>query len=117
MQMRSSASRELKQMLSDLNLKPEPVIIEVEHRRKCLTYAERSPLTRRDYQTADEDVLRPLLRRLTSTTDIPILLVGGRTVGTAEEIRYLFKKGELARKMNEAGALVNGNRKKGGRKH
>ena len=66
---------------------------------------------------ADEDVLRPLLHRLTDSADIPILLIGGRTVGTAEEIRYMYKKGELAKRINNAGALVDGGRVKKGRKH
>jgi len=94
----SPVSRELKKMLGDLNLKPDPVVIEVEHR-------------------PDEDVLRPLLYRLTKADSIPILLVGGKTVGAIEEIRYMFTKGDLARTINAAGAIVDGGKKKKGRKH
>lgn len=68
-------------------------------------------------RVADEDVLKPLLLRLTDSTDIPILLIGGKTVGTFEEIRYMYNKGELAKAISAAGAIVDGAKKKGGRKH
>lgn len=103
-------------MLAELNLKPEPVIIEVEHRRASLC-PHLVSLLYSPRRIADEEVLRPLLSRLTKSTDIPILLVGGNTLGTMEEMRYLYKKGELARKMNGAGAIVNGGKKKKGRRH
>lgn len=66
---------------------------------------------------ADEEVLRPLLQRLTASADIPILLVGGKTVGTPQEIGYMYKKGDLAKVINDAGAIVDGGKKKKGRKH
>lgn len=94
----SPASRDMKKMLGDLNLKPAPAVIEVENR-------------------PDEDVLKPLLLRLTGSNDIPILLVGGKTVGTFEEIQYMYKKGDLAKTITAAGAIVDGGKKKKGRKH
>lgn len=65
----------------------------------------------------DEEVLRPLLFRLTDTTELPILLVGGKTVGTVQEILYMHQKGDLSRKIAEAGAIIDGVKKKKGRKH
>ena len=62
-------------------------------------------------------MLRPLLKRLTQADDIPILLVAGRTIGTIEEIRYMNTKGDLARMINNAGAIVDGKKKPKGRKH
>ncbi|PSR79236.1 hypothetical protein PHLCEN_2v7094 [Hermanssonia centrifuga] len=96
--MHSPVSRELKQILSDLNLLPPPVLIEVENR-------------------PDEEVLKSVLHRLTGEPELPLLLVGGQTLGTLQEIRYMNSKGDLARKMNEAGAVVDGAKKKKGRKH
>lgn len=37
-QLHSPASRDMKKMLGDLNLKPAPAVIEVENRRKCLFF-------------------------------------------------------------------------------
>ncbi|CAL1706773.1 unnamed protein product [Somion occarium] len=94
----SPLSRELKQMLEDMNLLPSPTIIDVDQR-------------------PDESVLTPLLHRLTSTSDLPILLIGGHTIGSIPEIRYLYAKGELSRMINRAGGIVDGAKKKKGRKH
>ena len=65
---------------------------------------------------ADENVLTPLLFRLTSTNELPILLVGGRTVGRPKEIKYLAAKGELQTAITAAGAIVDGARKKKAKK-
>jgi len=89
----SPVSRELKQILGDLYLRPAPTIIEVDQR-------------------VDEGVLAPLLFRLTGKSELPILLVGGRPLGTLEEIRYLKKKGELQRMVTAAGAELYGARRK-----
>jgi len=95
---RQPVSREFKTMLESMNLLPSPTFIDVDER-------------------SDESVLTPLLHRLTSTTELPILLVGGQTVGSIEEIRYLYKKGDLARLISRHGAVVDGGKKKKGRKH
>ncbi|KZT71797.1 hypothetical protein DAEQUDRAFT_723889 [Daedalea quercina L-15889] len=89
----SPVSREIKQILSDLYLSPAPTIVEVDQR-------------------VDEAVLAPLLFRLTGAAELPILLVGGRPLGTPEEIRYLKKKGELQRMIGAAGTEVYGAKKK-----
>jgi glutaredoxin-related protein len=62
-------------------------------------------------------VLKPLLLRLTGSSDIPILLIGGKTVGTFDEIRYMYHKGDLSKIISAAGAIVDGGKKKKGRKH
>lgn len=95
---RSPVSRDIEKILLGLNLLPAPTVIEVEYR-------------------GDEEVLRPLLFRLTDTTELPILLVGGKTVGTVQEILYMHQKGDLSRKIAEAGAIIDGVKKKKGRKH
>ncbi|KAH8093875.1 hypothetical protein BXZ70DRAFT_897020 [Cristinia sonorae] len=94
----SPVSRELKVMLSEMNLLPSPVFIDVDQR-------------------ADEDVLVPLILRLTTSIDLPILLIGGKTIGSVAEIRYLHAKGELQRIISRTGAQVDGGKKKKGRKH
>ena len=112
--MHSPVSRELKQMLLDMNLLPSPAIIEVEDRRTCIHIVH---LSFAYSYTADEHVLRDLLQRLTGEPELPLLLVGGKTVGTMQEIRYTYTKGELARLVSKAGAVVDGVKKKKGRKH
>ena len=68
------------------------------------------------FVAADENVLVPLLFRLTETNELPILLVGGRTVGHPKEIKYLAAKGELQKAITEAGGVVDGARKKKAKK-
>ncbi|KAI0829848.1 hypothetical protein BC628DRAFT_1416861 [Trametes gibbosa] len=93
----SPVSREIKQVLADLYLRPAPTIVDVDQR-------------------PDESVLVPLLFRLTATKELPILLVAGQTVGSAKEIRYLAAKGELQRLITDAGGVVDGARKKKAKK-
>lgn len=93
----SPVSREIKQMLDDLYLRPAPVIIEVDQR-------------------ADEAVLAPLLYRLTSTSSLPILLIGGKPAPPLQELRYLKDKGELKRMIEKAGGEPDGARRKKGKK-
>ncbi|KAI0335154.1 hypothetical protein GY45DRAFT_987328 [Cubamyces sp. BRFM 1775] len=93
----SPISREIKQVLADMYLRPAPTIVDVDQR-------------------PDENVLVPLLYRLTSTNELPILLIGGRTVGSPREIRYLAAKGELQRLITDAGGVIDGARKKKAKK-
>ncbi|KAI0745928.1 hypothetical protein C8Q76DRAFT_44761 [Earliella scabrosa] len=93
----SPLSREIKQVLDTLYLRPAPTIVDVDQR-------------------PDENVLVPLLFRLTETNELPILLVGGRTVGHPKEIKYLAAKGELQKAITEAGGVVDGARKKKAKK-
>jgi hypothetical protein len=57
----------------------------------------------------------PLLFRLTSSVDLPILLVGGKPVGTPLQIRSFYRSRDLQRIVANAGAVINGalSRKKG----
>lgn len=101
-------------MLAEMNLLPSPAVIEVEDRRTSLraytwSFTERL--------AADEHVLKALLQRLTGDSELPVLLVGGSRVGTMQEIRYMYTKGDLARKITNAGAIIDGAKKKKGRKH
>jgi hypothetical protein len=82
----SSRSREIKTLIADMNLRPPPTIFDVDQR-------------------ADADVLTPLLFRLTSSADLPILLVGGKSVGTPSEISELHRSRELHRMVIQAGAI------------
>ena len=105
----------MKKMLLEMNLLPSPAVIEVEDRRKW--FFAMPDLSCAETSLADEYVLKSLLHRLTGETELPVLLVGGRTVGTIQEVRYLNSKGELGRKIQAAGAVLDGLKKKKGRKH
>jgi len=93
----SPVSREVKSILAQLHLRPAPTIIDVDTRD-------------------DAEVLKPLLSRITSMPDLPLLLIGGRPVGTIEEIRELQKSGQLRQLVAAAGAVVDGAKKKKHRK-
>jgi hypothetical protein len=93
----SPVSREIKSLLSGMNLRPEPTIFDVDLRDDAL-------------------VLTPLLRRLTDSQDLPILLVGGKSIGSLQQIRTLQESGELQQMVTTAGAVVNGAKKRKGRK-
>lgn len=81
----SAVSRELKSILRAMDLKPPPTIFDVDER-------------------ADADVLTPLLFRLTSSTELPILLVGGVPVGSMDTIQELATDGKLKDLIIHAGA-------------
>lgn len=85
----SPASRNLKTILSGLYLRPAPTIIDVDLRE-------------------DADVLTPLLKRLTSSPDLPVLLVGGKPIDSMDKVRELEKSGELQKMIAAAGSLING---------
>ncbi|KAJ3719063.1 hypothetical protein DFJ43DRAFT_1206910 [Lentinula guzmanii] len=89
----SPISREIKATLLSMNLYPAPTIMDVDIR-------------------PDADVLKPMLMRLTSLSDLPILLVGGKPVGSITEIREMVETGELQRKIYEAGAVSVDKKKK-----
>jgi len=80
-----------------LYLKPAPIIIDIDIRD-------------------DADVLKPILARLTSSTELPILLVNGKPVGSIEDIRELVRSGELQHMIGAAGAVINGAKAKKYRK-
>ncbi|KAG9316753.1 hypothetical protein JVU11DRAFT_2814 [Chiua virens] len=98
----SSDSREIRAILSNMRLKPTPLVVEADQRE-------------------DAQILLPLLNRLTHVPTLPVLLIGGQPVGSGAsdtkdlmgEIRRLHENGELARSILEAGAVVVPERKKG----
>lgn len=92
----SPAARELKSLLSDLYLKPAPTIIDVDVRE-------------------DSDILTPMLARLTGT-DLPVLLVGGKVVGSTKEVRDLLENEKLQQMITAAGSQINGAKRKKHRK-
>ncbi|KAF9237577.1 hypothetical protein BU15DRAFT_88721 [Melanogaster broomeanus] len=99
----SADSREVRYMFSNLNLKPAPLVIQVDQRE-------------------DADVLIPLLTRLTNVPSLPILLVGGQPVGSGmqdakslmTEIRRLYDGGLLVQRVLEAGAKIDIGKRRGG---
>ncbi|EGN99921.1 hypothetical protein SERLA73DRAFT_152098 [Serpula lacrymans var. lacrymans S7.3] len=93
----SAASREVRFILANMMLRPMPTVFDVDQRE-------------------DAEVLTPLLHRLTSSTELPILLVGGKPVGSMSEIRSLHESGELKKMISDAGAVIDGAKKKKGRK-
>ncbi|KAF8203836.1 hypothetical protein BJ912DRAFT_214849 [Pholiota molesta] len=93
----SPPSREIKSILSQLYLRPEPTIIDIDVRD-------------------DTEILTPMLKRLTGFSELPVLIIGGTPVGSLEEVKALQLSGELSKMITEAGALVNGAKKKKHRK-
>ncbi|KDR75118.1 hypothetical protein GALMADRAFT_69361 [Galerina marginata CBS 339.88] len=94
----SPASRELKSILSGLHLRPAPTIIDVDVRD-------------------DAEILMPMLSRLTSSPELPLLIIGGKPIlSSVSKIRALEKSGELQKMITSAGSIVNGAKKKKGRK-
>ncbi|KAI0247292.1 hypothetical protein BJV78DRAFT_1276947 [Lactifluus subvellereus] len=88
----SAVSRELKSILQAMNLKPAPTIFDVDQRD-------------------DAGVLIPLLFRLTNSTELPILLIGGMPVGSMDTIRELNANGQLKALVTRAGAVLGGSKK------
>ncbi|KAG7098289.1 hypothetical protein E1B28_000252 [Marasmius oreades] len=89
----SSSSREIKQSLA--HLYPPPTIIDVDLRDDC-------------------DVLSSLLQRVTGSEQLPVLLVGGDSMGTLNEIREKIKNGELQNRMQAVGVVVGGRKQRNG---
>ncbi|KAF8588733.1 hypothetical protein K439DRAFT_1266307, partial [Ramaria rubella] len=89
----SPIGREIKAFLAEYNLKPTPIVFEMDER-------------------ADEAVLTPILQRLTASADIPILLLSGQPVGSFDVIRNLHATGDLRAMVAATGALIDGAKKK-----
>lgn len=64
----------------------------------------------------DAEILTLILKRLTSSPDLPVLLVGGKPIFSVEEVRELEKSGELQKIITAAGSLINGSKRKKNRK-
>jgi hypothetical protein len=84
--------------VDSFNLRPTPVVIDINER-------------------VDADVLEPVLRRLTGSS-FPILLVHGILidVSTADRLEELNKSGTLKGLVSEAGAVINGGKRRKGRR-
>ena len=95
----SAVSRELRSLIDSFNLRPTPIVIDMHER-------------------VDLDTLEPVLRRLTGSSSFPILLVHGVPVdvSTTERIQELRNEGTLAKLVSEAGASLDGGRRKKGRR-
>ncbi|KAG2064322.1 hypothetical protein BDR04DRAFT_1130812 [Suillus decipiens] len=92
---RNAHSREIRRIISTMDLQPPAVAFEVDQRE-------------------DADVLVPLLHRLTSSADLPLMLIGGKPVGSIDVIRELNDSGELQKLITKAGAVIDGSKKKKG---
>jgi len=90
-------SREVKSLLADFYLHPAPTIFEVDQR-------------------VDYEVLRPLIRRLSGTHALPLVIIGGTPVGSIQELRDLLVSGRLEEMVRSSGAIINGDPRKKGRK-
>ncbi|KAG6879657.1 hypothetical protein C0992_000099 [Termitomyces sp. T32_za158] len=88
----SPASREIKGILAKMNLQPSPTIIDVDIRD-------------------DAKVVEPIICRLTSSLELPVLLIGGRVIGSIEKIRVLEESGELHKLVTASGAVIDGSKK------
>lgn len=60
----------------------------------------------------DKDVLVPMLSRLTEFPELPVLIIGGKVVGSTEEIRNLHTDGGLQKMITAAGAQIDTGTKK-----
>jgi len=85
--------REIKTILSEFNLRPSPVIFDINER-------------------ADDAVISLILTRLTAQTDFPILLFAGKPVGSIATIQEFHKSGQLREMIAATGAIIDGARKK-----
>ncbi|KZT40754.1 hypothetical protein SISSUDRAFT_982844 [Sistotremastrum suecicum HHB10207 ss-3] len=93
-EMHSPTCREAKTMFIEMNTKPGPLIFDIDQR-------------------GDARVLTPLLHRLTATTSLPIVLIGGKPVGpTITDLRSMRDSGELRKLVHEAGAELVSSQKK-----
>jgi len=95
----SPVTRELRTLVDSFNLRPTPIVVDIHER-------------------LDIDTLEPVLRRLTGSASLPILLVHGVLVdvSTADRIQELSESGTLKKLVNEAGAVLGGGKRKKGRR-
>jgi glutaredoxin-related protein len=75
-----------------MHLKPAPTIIDVDIRD-------------------DADVLTPIIARLTSSPELPVLLIGGKYVGSIANVRDLHESGELRKLITASGAVIDGTKR------
>lgn len=92
-------TRELRALIDSFNLRPTPIVIDINER-------------------LDVDTLEPVFQRLTGSSSFPILLVHGVLVdvSTSERIQELSESRTLKTMVSEAGAVINGGKRKKGRR-
>ena len=99
-----------------MHLSPSPTIFGVDQRGgypQLCCISGIAPLTMiSSHPLADADVLIPLLFRLTGSTELPILLIGGKPVGSMDTIRDLNSSEQLKALVTQAGAIVDGAKKR-----
>lgn len=95
----SAAARALHALIDSFNLRPKPVVIGIGER-------------------LDVDTLEPVLQRLAGSYSLPILLVDGVLVdvSTADRVQELSESGTLKKLVTEAGAVINGGKRRKGRR-
>jgi hypothetical protein len=95
----SAVTRALHALVDSFDLRPTPVVIDINER-------------------LDVDTLEPVLQRLTGSSSFPILLVDGILVdvSTADRVQELTESGALKNLVREAGAVINGGKRRKGRR-
>lgn len=93
-----------------MDLKPPATIFDVDQRGPCLRLISLF-IVANLISSADADVITPLLFRLTDATELPILLIGGKPVGSMDTIRELNSTRTLRALATEAGALPDSSKK------
>lgn len=84
-------SKDMIDLFTRMNLHPSPTIVDLDAR-------------------ADTDVLQPILFRLTESTSLPIILIGGAPLPVAD-VEHLHQAGELRALLAEAGASSEGSKR------
>lgn len=95
----SAVTRTLRALIDSFNLRPMPIVIDT-------------------YERLDAGALEPVLQRLTGSSSFPILLVDGILidVSTADLVQELDSSGALKKLVSEAGAIINGGKRRKGRR-
>ncbi|CAE6499218.1 unnamed protein product [Rhizoctonia solani] len=83
----SLQGRDLKKVFASYKLKPAPVVFDVDQRE-------------------DAAVLEPVLYRLTGETSLPVVLLGGRSIGSPTDIVKLHESGDLERALKAVGVAI-----------
>lgn len=134
--MYSPIGRDLRTLIATYNLAPRPVVWELDARGTCAPAPTGSSSP--EFCTEDADVIIPLVYRLTNSTELPVLLIGGQAVGLPfldgsvadspaiidqsisarsvfERVKGLHGSGELEKLIQNAGGIIGGKKKKKGR--
>ncbi|KAF8326547.1 uncharacterized protein EI90DRAFT_2929741 [Cantharellus anzutake] len=90
---RQPASKTVKAILEDLDLSPLPIEMDVDLR-------------------SDGERLRRLMYRLTRSKSVPIVLVGGKAIGTVDEFEKQHANGQLHKKILAAGTKIRAGKSK-----